>query len=229
MKKILVVASLLVATLCAQAQDIFDSRENKAYFGARISYELACPGDFKINSTLKADILNNGSGLSFGGIYHMPVWKNLYFDPGFSFYYNTYALNQALIKEELENILGQPIRGGFDHASIRQFGIRIPINVGYHFDVLPDLRISVFTGPEVNLGFSADAYITINNFHTSGSVYGKEGLLNRCDIKWRFGVGATFMHHYYAAISGAAGMCDLAKDKLSMHSNLFDITLGYNF
>lgn len=226
MKKVFITLALAAATVCTQAQDIFDNPDNHAYFGARISYELACPTNISINSYDKKDILNNGSGFAIGGIYNLPLWKNLYFEPGVSIYYNTYSVDKSYVSDEL---LDDIDRANIKGSSVRMWGFRIPLHIGYHFDFTPDISVSVFTGPEIALGLGAHSHTSVDNYTITKGEYGSNGSLNRCDIKWRFGVGATIMNRYYAAISGAPGICDMAKDKPSMHSHLFDITFGYNF
>lgn len=235
MKKI-ILAIIVAATAFgnAKAYDIFNSKANHSYFGIRASYELACPSDIDINAVDKKEIFGNSSGVSLGLIYNMPIWKNLYFEPGITLYYNTYSINKAHVSKELDEYsqlvhpsLNQQL--ALKEASLRQFGFRIPLMLGYHFDLIPSLRLSVFTGPEITLGLYAKNYYTLSGFDVAKEAYGKGGNLNRFDFKWRFGVGATFLDRYYAAISGSAGICDTYKGSYTMHSNIFDITLGYNF
>lgn len=238
MKKLFIAITVLTSALTAGAQDIFDNPDNHSYFGFRASYELACPGDIKTgNDVLKYDVYGNSSGFSLEAIYNIPVWKNLYFEPGAGIFYNTYSINKNAIGEELE-FGDKPL----DSASARMWGVRIPLNVGYHFDLTPDISVSVFTGPEIDIAFKGKTHLGIDEYNVSGPLFGKNGDLNRADIKWGFGVGATIFDHYYFALSGAAGLCDMARDvivtdennidvkvPLKMHSNRFNITFGYNF
>lgn len=221
----------------ASAQDIFDSSETNApYFGIRLSYELASPTDLNVGHGMaKINMFDNGSGFNIGAIYNIPLWKNLYFEPGASIYYNTFAINRDIL-----NLGDQE----FDNASTRQWGLRIPLNLGYHFDILPELRLAFFTGPEFNLSFKGNQHYSVDKYNVTAPLFGDEGIFNRADIKWRFGVGATFATNYYVAISGAVGMCDIFRNDItvsaeelgypieataSMRSNIFNFTLGYNF
>lgn len=242
-KSIIAFLTLALAAIGANAQDIFDNPANRSFFGIRLSYELACPGDVKIPDTpLKSEIFGNGSGFSVEAIYNIPLWKNLYFQPGAGIYYNTYSINKNWAADLLEDRL-EMSDPNIKSASARQWGIRIPLHVGYNFDFTPDIRVAFFTGPEVNISFKGNTHYGIGKTNITEPLFGKDGYLNRADIKWRFGVGATFSDHYYIAVSGAVGMCDMFRDpkqtdettgitekvNLNMHSNLFDITLGYNF
>lgn len=236
-RKLTSILLLLASATTLSAQDMFDNPDNSPYFGARISYELACPGDVTTsNDLIKTAMFGNGSGFSIGGIYNIPLWKNLFFEPGVSLYYNTYSLNRDLLRP---GFLDQTPT--IDNASMRQWGLRIPVNFGYRFDFTPDIAVSFFTGPEINLSFKGNLHFSIDNSNITTPAFGKKGYLNRADIKWRFGVAATIFDHYYFALSGAAGMCNLIRSDFvsinpdgfeltqKMHSNLFSLTLGYNF
>lgn len=240
-KSIIALVTMALSATATNAQDIFDNPDNHSYFGVRLSYELACPGDYSLSdSPLKYDLFGNGSGFSVEGIYNMPIWKNLYFQPGVGIFYNTYSINKSVVPDIFDDVVDPDdnIKG----ASTRQWGFRIPLHVGYNFDFTPDIRVTFFTGPEVNISFKGKRHCSVSEYSVEGPLFGNSGLLNRADIKWRFGVGATLSDHYYVAVSGAVGMCDIARDhkytnesgitvknKYEMHGNLFDITLGYNF
>lgn len=234
---ILITAAAAALTATAQ-EEIFDNPDNASRFGVRVNYELACPTNISVEGFKGSEsMFGNGSGFSVEGIYNIPVWKNLYFEPGFGIFYNTMSYDKELLREDFED---------FDNVSgsARQWGLRIPLNFGYRFDLLDWLSLSFFTGPEINIGFSGRTHFNYDKYSVSGPLYGKDGYLNRADIKWRFGVGAIFNHKYSVAISGAAGMCDSFRDvvtfidgetgiqyspKIKMHSNLFTISLGYLF
>lgn len=190
-------------------------------FGVRVSYELACPGDVKLTKGLKADMFGNSSGFNVGVVYNMPVFFGFYFEPGVSIAYNTFSMNRALVDATLEQEVSA--------ASVRMWDFRVPVIGGYKFNLLPGIGLSVFTGPELSLGMSAKAHYKFGTLSASESAYGGDGFMNRTDVKWRFGVGATFAGHLYGALSGAVGLCDRMEDDYSMKSNLFDITIGYNF
>ncbi|MCM1292277.1 MAG: outer membrane beta-barrel protein [Bacteroides sp.] len=234
MKKCAIALLLAASSVVGYAQDFFDNPDNKAFFGVRASYELAVPGDFTSGDGVgKLDALDNGSGFNVGAVYNMPVWKNLFVETGLSIYYNTYSLNRTVANE----IFPVANEFSFKSASVRQWGFRLPIHAGYNFDFTPDIRVGVFTGPELNVSFKGNTHAGVDEFNISGPAFGDNGYLNRADIKWRIGASATFMDHYYVAISGAVGMCDMARDlkvagekiNLKMRSNVFDITFGYNF
>lgn len=215
----------------------------QGYFGARVSYELACPGDVKFDGAQKYDAFNNGSGIAFEGIYHLPIFSGFFFEPGVAVAYNTYGIDRSVLGIVFPNYYPEPGEPGseninVDGASARMWDLRIPLHFGYERQLLPALKASVFTGPEFVFGLWSKANVSDGRTNISQGLYGKHGYLNRYDVRWRFGVGVTFLKHYYAAISGAVGICDrfsgnaLAGEyhkKGTMRSSTFDITVGYNF
>ncbi len=216
---LLVLAVVLGLSVGAKAQ---------GSFGVRLSYELSCPGDVKINDMLKTNMFGNSSGFSAGVVYNIPVFFGFYFEPGVSLYYNTFSLNKGLVNDFIQDEMQSPNVTVSD-ASVRMWGLRVPVIGGYRLNILPALSLSVFTGPEFGIALKGKSHMKVGSLSMSEGVYGDDGAMNRPDIKWRFGVGATFANHLYGAISGAVGLCDQMKEDASMHANLFDITVGYNF
>lgn len=225
MKKLLIGALLSVAAISASAQsEIFNDGDHTAYFGARISLDITAPGDVNNHDTkMKVDLLRPGAGFSFGGIYNMPIIANLYFEPGFNFYYRTTKYDKVHI---------DAVGNEFLNASQREFGFAVPVMVGYRFNFNP-VKVSVFTGPEFSVGLSGKIHAgtKIDDFDMSGSTSLYDSF-NRADVSWRFGAGVTY-DHYYVGISGAIGLCNKIKknegENISLHSNLVSISLGYNF
>ena len=234
MKKFFATILIAAASLTASAQTIYNDPLNQSRLGVRLNYELSCPTDITASGFPGSfNLFGNGSGFSVEGIYNTPVWQNLYFEPGVGIFYNTLSISTA--DED----------GVIFNGSARQWGIRIPLNVGYRFDILDWLSVSLFTGPEFNLAIYGRTHFNVDKYSLSGPLYGKDGCLNRADIKWRFGIGATFNKKYTLAISGAAGICDSYRNgiaiidnpetgntittNLKRRTNLFTVSLGYLF
>ena len=197
-------------------ETLLNNPDNHGYWGVRASLDISCPGDVKY-SGIGTDTYDNGVGFSIGGIYNAPVVANFYIEPGLNLYYNTYSLSK-LFKDELKA----------SSASIRKFGMRIPVMAGYHFDFTPDAKVSVFTGPELEVGFTGKLHLKSGNVSESGTIY-DDGGMSRIDCLWRVGAGVTF-GNYYGSVSGAFGLVNMNKnDGYTFHENLVSITLGYNF
>lgn len=223
----LALAAGIVASASAQT-NIYNNPNNHKYLGLRLSYELACPGDVNLGDGYKVDAYGNSSGFSAGVVYHLPVMYNFYFEPGAMLAYNTYSINKGVVGEFLPDGLATIAKD----ASVRMWKLRLPLQCGYHFDIMPDLSVSVFTGPEIIVGLKGKNHVSVDNdsdYAVSSGCYGGDGQLNRFDLGWRFGAQGTYYEHYTLSFSGVVGLCDQMRKSPKMHTNVFDITLGYNF
>lgn len=198
---------------------IVNNPDNKAYFGIRAAGEISCPGEVTAEH-VGMDVYKNGGGFEIGGIYNIPVVANFYIEPGLKFYYNTYS-----VKDEILQLVNMPLNS----ISIRKFGMRVPVMAGYHFDFTDDINVSVFTGPELEIGFSAKAHAKGPGISESESMYGDDGGMNRVDLLWGIGAGVTYQHFYFG-VSGGIGMLNMFDDSdIKFHENRVSFSLGYNF
>lgn len=223
MKKFIVSAMLAIpAIVSTMAQNaIVNNPDNSAYFGIRISGEVTCPGKISADN-IGISTFKNGGGVEFGGIYNIPVVANFYLEPGLKFYYNTYSFKDELVEALQDDII-------FNSGSLKKFGMRIPVMAGYHFDFTDAIKVSVFTGPELEIGFSAKEYIKGHNIEMSESIYGEDGDLNRVDLLWGIGAGISYQHFYFG-INGGIGMLNMLNDSYAkFHENRVTFSIGYNF
>lgn len=150
-KVMLLGVALSGAALSASAAStyLFDNPENKTYFGARVGVDISSAAN-------GGGFYSNSPGFSLGAVYNIPVFMNLYFEPGLGIFYNTIGANQwTSFTQEVTN----PSTGVVEDVevpyqidgSIRNFGFRIPLLIGYHFDFTEDIKVNVFTGPQLNL------------------------------------------------------------------------------
>lgn len=221
MKKfLLAIAVMLLGAAGASAQEyLLNNPNNKAYLGVRVGGEVTCPG--KITSKGNGvKYFTNGGGFEAGAIYNVPVVANFYVEPGLKLYYNAYGMDKAFKQAN-----------DYDSFSVRKFGMRVPVMLGYHFDFTNDIKVYVFTGPELEVGFTARGCAKNDDgVSTSADLYGKDGPLNRVDCLWGFGAGVSYQQFYFG-VSGSAGMCNMLKDSgdVKFHENRATFTVGYNF
>jgi hypothetical protein len=216
------IAILALAGTAASAQNsVVDNPANKSYFGLRLGGEITCPG--KITSHgVGISVFDNGGGVELGGIYNTPLVANLYLEPGVMFYYNTYSYKDDMIGDLEDDII-------FEGASIRKFGMRVPVMLGYHFDFTPTVKLSLFTGPELEIGFSAKEHITGHNIEMSQSLYDEEGGMHRVDLLWGIGAGFT-IQQFYVGVKGSLGLLNMYNyNDISFHENRVTLSVGYNF
>lgn len=234
-KSLLVGVSLLSCGLgAAETSYMFDNPDNKVYFGVRVGVDISSAANGGGN-------YSSNAGFAAGAIYNIPVFMNMYFEPGLSFFYNTFGTSKwnSYVPETTitpDNPEGTEVLYQVD-GGIRNFGFRIPLMIGYHFDFAEDLKVNVFTGPQLNMNLYARYKVTdamapldVVPDHDC-SLFGTEGF-NYLDLQWKFGVGLTYQT-YYVGLSGAWGVTRMKSSTemlpRNLRRNIFAITLGYNF
>lgn len=238
MKKFALILGTALAScfLTARAQDIsFESSDNKPYLGIRLGLDISCPTDMKFTnlggtgSTLSVPMFDNGAGFDIGAVYNIPLWKNLYFEPGLSLYYNTMGIDFSVLDSDDDYI---PTETSLS-ASVRRFGFRVPFVAGYRAD-FPMFSLSAFTGPVLSANIIGREYAHINyggiKETNNENIYGSEGMFRRVDLGWKIGVGATF-NNFVLQLSGTIGMLNMVKSDYTgkYRDNNVALTLGYNF
>ena len=222
MKKLIIRAAIsLLAIMPSIAQNtILNNPTNKAYFGVRIGGEVTCPGNITADN-VGLSVFKNGGGIELGGIYNMPVVANFYIEPGLKFYYNTFSVKDDFVEVIQDDIV-------YNSVSFKKYGMRIPVMAGYHFDFTNDIKVSVFTGPELEIGLSAKEYVKGHNIEMSESIYGDDGGMKRVDLLWGIGAGVTFRQFYFG-VSGSLGMLNMFNDiDAKFHENRVTFSVGFN-
>lgn len=210
LKKIILPLALFAVSIAGFAQD-------SPYWGVRLSFDVTHPAGCN-------DGINNGSGFTLNGIYNMPLSSHVYLEPGLGVFYNTMGIRPVEFDE------------GLYDGSIRNFGLRIPINVGYRFHIFDGLELAAFTGPWLNVNLYTKAHLQPNfegpapSKSTSLFYYG----WHHFDAQWGFGIAATYAGQYYISINGAIGFTPMSTMRIGDHKdrlrrNTVSVTVGYNF
>lgn len=230
----------------ARAQNyMFDNPENKPFFGVRAGIDISSAAN-------GGAFYSNKAGFAAGAVYNIPVVMNFYFEPGLQLFYNVFG---TMHLEPQDYYVTDPVTGAqiLDDTkyyqvdgTIRNFGFRIPLNLGYHFDFSEDLSVHVFTGPQLNLSLVA-RYHQNEVINPSGqvvesdsqSIFGTGGF-KHADLQWNFGVGVTWQR-YYMSIGGSVGVTHMKSASIvkagpytvdlnrNLRRNVFNISVGYNF
>lgn len=210
----MVLTVLSGAAALAQNYQIFNNPFNMPYWGIRVGGDITCPGKIS-EDFVGVKLFRNGGGAEFGGIYNYPVVANFYLEPGLKLYYDTYSMN--------DDILGALHSKS---AVFKKIGVRVPVMAGYHFDFTDNIKVSVFTGPELEFGISAKEYI---DGEMSGNLYGDYGDMNRVNLLWCVGAGVAYKNFYFG-LNGGIGMLNMLKDSdAKFHENRVTFSIGYNF
>ncbi|MDE5643264.1 MAG: PorT family protein [Muribaculaceae bacterium] len=186
-------------------------------WGVRLQADITTP-------TNGLDLYSTGTGISGGIVYNLPLYRGLYVEPGVMLYYNTIDVDDYMVNN-------LPYDG-----SARLLGIRLPVNIGYRFNLTESISLSLFTGPGFNFNISARQYAN-PNFEGAPPKTSKNLFdygWHRFDAQWGFGITATFSGRYVIGLSAGVGSKALAEKtidghKAKMNRNTFSVTLGYNF
>lgn len=246
--KFLAITLMAGASLTSAAQSyMFDNPENTVYFGVRAGLDITSAAN-------GGGMYSNKAGFSLGAVYNIPVWTNLYFEPGLYLFYNTFGtvhLEQYKTTVTITDAQGSQYEEEQTKlyqvdGTLRNFGFRIPLNVGFHFDLSDDLKLHVFTGPQINLSLTARYHQNSVIKPTGDKVdacsenaFGTGGF-KHVDLQWDFGVGFTWQK-YYMSVGGAVGVTRMKDESVikagpyevnldrNLRRNLFNISIGYNF
>lgn len=209
---------LLSLTVAAGLSSV--SAQTKPVFGARVAMEVTFPGG-------AGSDFNTGAGLTAGGVMKVFLPKNFYFEPGLLFTYSGMNAKNYIKFDD-----------SYYQGGVRQYGLRLPLNVGYTIDPGRIWTLDVYTGPWINFNLSASQTLD-PNFAAPEPVPDKTVNLmkhgwKRVDAMWGFGLSFTFAKSYHIGLSGGIGLSPLAQygnrdKKVRIHRSVASITLGYNF
>ena len=213
-------SKILILCILSAVCSITAKSQIKPDFGARLSMEVTVPGG-------GSSYYKTGAGFSVGGVMKLELPRNFYFEPGLLFYYTAMSSNDLI-----------PFDDYYYQGAVKEYGLRLPLNVGYTFDSGKIWTIDVYTGPWINFNISATQALD-PNFSNPEPVPDKTINMmkhgwKRVDAMWGFGLSFTFAENYHIGLSGGIGFTPLAKfgnrDKtVRIHRNIVAISLGYNF
>lgn len=219
MKKTLITLAIAALAFGAYAQEPILQKETASpTIGIKAQWNLNSPST-SYNDPIS--IYSSGSGFSVGAFYTVPVYKGLYVEPELSVYYNTVIIDPDIVQSVLTDHQ-VPAEG-----SLRNFGLRIPVTVGYRFSLTDDMALSVFTGPQLNIGLINDQYVNATKHNIDLYDQG----WRRLDAQWTFGVRYYYADNWMAEVSGGVGMTNLLGKTLHGHfrRNTFAVGVGYIF
>ncbi len=245
-KKTLMALSLaaVASTMAVDAQSyMFDNPENRTFFGVRAGLDISSAAN-------GGAMFSNKPGFAVGAVYDIPVVANLYFEPALYLFYNTFGTvhleNYSYTQTDSEGNENEYNKLYQVDGTLRNFGFRVPLNIGYHFDLAGDLSLHAFTGPQFNLSLVAryhqNEVITPGGQtvkSTSVDAFGTGGF-KHFDLQWNFGVGITYQR-YYMSIGGSVGITKMKSASViqagpyavdlrrNIRRNLFNLSVGYNF
>lgn len=186
-------------------------------WGAKASFDINVPGKWHVGD-MSLTNYHSGFGFSAGGVYSHYITDGFFLEPSLSVFYDTYS-------EEM--VINEGTYGESD-PTVYKVGLRLPLVVGYTFDITDTFAVSVFTGPEFNYAFAGGyrlhgkALKETDDFDLS--LFGKDSFQRRLTCAWKGGIGFPFSD-WRVDFEAALGMTDMIKGPASCKENRFSISL----
>lgn len=189
--------------------------------GVRLSMDVTFPGSGR-------SVYNTGAGFSLGGVARWDLPKNFFIEPGIMFTYMAMTAKNPVSFDDYY----------FYEGAAKLYGIRVPVNIGYSFEVAPRAEMAVSTGPYVHFNFSAKQSLLPNmaapDHLPDRTVNLMQNGWKKVDAGWGLTLSMTFSGCYYVGLTSGVSFTPLAvygnKDKkIRIHRNMVAVTLGYNF
>lgn len=209
---------LSVALVATAALGVYAQNRTGGAFGARVAWDLNSP-----STNLSG--WGNGSGFSVGAIYNLPISKGFYFEPGLNFFYNTMDI-------DMPNFSPSSTSTGEStpyESTLQNYGFRAPITFGYLVELVDNIDVSIFTGPQINYNLSMSEHA---HHHKFGKLYDKG--YSHFDAQWLFGVRVHYKDNVFVEIAGGIGMTNLLGEAsrfrdYHLRRNTFTVGVGYMF
>lgn len=198
-----------------------EDNEASVLWGAKATFDVNIPGKWR-NALWSDTIFRPGYGFTVGGVCNIDLAKGFYLEPGISFFYDTYVADLT-IADENGSI-------AYEDPRVSKAGLRVPVMVGYWFNISDRFDFTVFTGPELSYALSgkikfkdAPAEVEWND-----NLYGAEGMQRRCDMAWKVGIGVP-LESFLISVDAAIGLTDLIPGPASCRDNRVSVSATYYF
>ena len=189
--------------------------------GVRAGMEVSMPAGAR-------NMYKTGAGLNVGLTVRMPLARHFFFEP--SAYFDFMSMTaKDLISFDEEYLY---------EGAANLYSLRLPMNFGYSLSLDDNWVLDISTGPAVNFNISARQNLD-PNFGAPEIVPDRTIDLfdhgwKRVDVKWGFGISATFAEHYMIGLTADIAVSPLASfdttsGKIRIHRNSVALMLGYNF
>lgn len=194
----------------------------KGNWGIKATFDLSVPSKWNVNNE-HFEMFKPGAGFSVGGVYYQPISKGFFFEPGLSFYYDTYSFKDL-------KIAGANGQVATNDPSVRKAGLRLPLQFGYEFIFTEQWKLSVFTGPELSYTFSQNAHVKHSELLDEDFNPDLLGIKEhkRFDCAWKIGV-AIPVDFIWIGVDAAFGLTDLQPGNVSFRENRVSVSATYYF
>lgn len=208
MRKILTMLLALLVSLPMMAEGLW---------GVKASFDINKPSKWKAGD-VSTKLYTSGLGFSLGGVYTNYFTDGLFIEPSLSFFYDTCGCDFIIAEGATKDYSPGEYKAG----------LRLPLVIGYTFDITDDFSLSVFTGPELNYAF-AGGYRwknkSIKDQVGDIPLFGSEdGMQQRFSCAWKGGIGFPFSD-WRVDIEAALGITDIIRGPASCKENRISLSL----
>lgn len=222
------IVAILTSSSAMADSRLLDNPDNHYYFGLRMTLDLQHPGKASSPIAGNLDMYSDGAGIEVGTYYHLPVKANLYFEPSLAFYLNTFQ-----VKKKYVTLLNTALSGRYDIRNIfyQRDGVRLPLMMGYHFDVSEKFRFNVFTGPVLELALfgKESIYIEDEKKPYETSVFAGKSIFRRFDVLWRVGAGFSYRSFDWALTYSPGFLNVLNQPEYSLREQFLSLQVSYHY
>lgn len=186
-------------------------------WGAKASLDINVPGKWKVGD-YSTKLYKSGVGFSVGGVYTNYVTDNFFIEPSLSVFYDTYSCDFT-IQSDVNSIGVEP--------RTYKWGMRLPLVVGYTFDITDVFAVTVFTGPEFDYAFAGGYRLKDKTLQKEidDTLFGKEdGQQRRVSCSWKGGIAFPFSN-WRIDLEAVAGITDIIVGPASMKENRVCLSL----
>lgn len=217
MNRLLRLLALVLTLGVCTASYAADTNE-KPHFGVRLQYDMN-------KSTTLSNLVSWGPGVSVGAIYYAPFKNIAYFNAGLLFSYDTFKYDGTAEYNSTRTTVD-----GYLYTS----GLKLPIQVGVNFINKENLKISLYTGPQLyfNFGFRGHFDRTVSSMEHIDAGYKNSGM----EIAWAFGAAADIHRHWHVHFDANFGLSNVGmiddlnpRELIHLKRTELSVGLGYNF
>lgn len=212
---------LLISFICLLTVT-FSYAETDNSWGIKADIDYNIPGKWHGNGNT-FNMYRPGFGFAIGAVYNIPFGSRFYFEPGLSFFYDSYVYDDLYLSDmNINEVKADP--------RIHKYGIRVPLVAGVDFSLSDRLKMTVFTGPELNIALGGKVscrYDELIKDTDLTDLFGRNGQ-RRVNCGWKIGIGfpiETFMIN----LEGSVGINDMLKQSMSFRENRLSLSVAYYF
>lgn len=198
--------------------EVLNQNPTRSGFSTHLAFELTTPTGSHGRWTT-----GGGATLSLNYTYYFT--QRWFISPAMAAFYSTMGTDFI---PEYEHVY---------EGTVKNYGVRIPVQGGYFIDLPFDLSLSLATGPQLNVNIYAKEHPSPD----FGAEYIEPDPINlfgrgfhRMDMQWGFFAGLTYKEHYCLGLAGAVGLTPAASmscgaRKLDIRRNNVAFMLIYKF